>query len=79
MYPTMADTQIFNMFRENGACQFLMKRLEKKLMEDNYLVNISFLLLYTFFSWFIHVWEWQGFDNNGKPVKTWAHWIYFLV
>lgn len=48
MYPTMADTQIFNMFRENGACQFLMKRLEKKLMEDNYLVNISFLLLYTF-------------------------------
>jgi len=33
-------TAMFNMFRENGACQFLMQRLEKKLMEDNYLVNI---------------------------------------
>lgn len=37
-------TTMFNMFRENGACQFLMQRLEKKLMEDNYLVNILSLL-----------------------------------
>lgn len=47
----MADTTVFNMFRENGASAFLMKRLEKKLMEDNYLVNTHSYVVLFCLSW----------------------------